>query len=193
MADKRDFYEVLGVEKSASADELKKAYRQMAKKYHPDLNPGNAEAEQKFKEINEAYEVLSDADKRSRYDQFGHAGVDPNYGAGAGGGYGAGGYGGYTNVDIGDIFGDVFGNFFGGGGSRRRSSAIPGDDVDTGLTLTFEEAVFGVKKEISYNKIQKCSTCSGSGAEKGTTPKTCPTCGGSGQVRIQQRTPLGMM
>lgn len=193
MADKRDFYEVLGVEKSASADELKKAYRQMAKKYHPDLNPGNAEAEQKFKEINEAYEVLSDADKRSRYDQFGHAGVDPNYGAGAGGGYGAGGYGGYTNVDIGDIFGDVFGNFFGGGGSRRRSSAIPGDDVDTGLTLTFEEAVFGCKKSVTVTRKETCSECHGSGAAKGTTAETCPTCRGTGRVRTVTQTMFGAM
>lgn len=193
MAEKRDFYEVLGVEKSASADELKRAYRQMAKKYHPDLNPGNKEAEQKFKEVNEAYEVLSDTDKRAKYDQFGHAGVDPNFGAGAPGGYG--GYGGtYTNVDLGDIFGDVFGNFFGGGGAtRRRSSAIPGDDVDTNLTLTFEEAVFGCKKSVTVTRKENCSECNGSGAAKGTTAETCPTCHGTGRVRTVQQTMFGAM
>lgn len=192
MADKRDFYEVLGVEKSASADELKKAYRQMAKKYHPDLNPGNKEAEQKFKEVNEAYEVLSDADKRAKYDQFGHAGVDPNFGAGGPGGYG--GYGGsYTNVDLGDIFGDVFGNFFGGGATRRRSSAVPGDDVDTNLTLTFEEAVFGCKKSVTVTRKENCAECNGSGAAKGTTAETCPTCKGTGRVRTVQQTMFGAM
>lgn len=192
MADKKDYYEVLGVEKSASADELKKAYRQQAKKYHPDLNPGNKEAEQKFKEVNEAYEVLSDADKRAKYDQFGHAGVDPNYGAGAGG---YGGYGGaYTNVDIGDIFGDVFGNFFGGGGStRRRNQAIPGDDVDTNITLTFEEAIFGCKKTINVTRKETCSECNGSGAAKGTTAETCPTCRGTGRVRTVSQTMFGAM
>lgn len=189
MADKRDYYEVLGVEKTASADELKRAYRQQAKKYHPDLNPGNKEAEQKFKEINEAYEVLSDTDKRARYDQFGHAGVDPNYGAGAGGA----GYGGYGNVDIGDIFGDVFGNFFGGGGNRRRSSAIPGDDVNTSVTLTFEESVFGCSKTVSINRKETCSACSGSGAEKGTSAETCPTCHGTGRVITTQQTMFGAM
>ena len=178
MADKRDFYEVLGVQKSVSADELKKAYRQMAKKYHPDLHPNDKEAEQKFKEINEAYEVLSDADKRAKYDQFGHAGVDPNYGAGAG--YGGGYGGGYTNVDIGDIFGDVFGNFFGGGAARKRSSAVPGEDVDTTLTLTFEEAVFGCKKTVTVTRKENCSECNGTGAAKGTTAETCPTCRGTG-------------
>lgn len=190
MADKRDYYEVLGVSKTASQDELKKAYRQMAKKYHPDLNPGNKEAEQKFKEANEAYEVLSDEGKRAKYDQFGHAGVDPNYGAGAG----AGGYGGaYTNVDLGDIFGDVFGNFFGGGGSRRRSSAIPGDDVDTTLTLSFEEAVFGCKKSVTITRKETCSDCNGSGAAKGTTAETCPTCRGTGRVRTVSQTMFGAM
>ncbi len=189
MAEKRDFYEVLGVEKSASADELKKAYRQLAKKYHPDLNPGNQEAEQKFKEVNEAYEVLSDADKRAKYDQFGHAGVDPNYGAGAGG---YGGYGGaYTNVDIGDIFGDVFGNFFGGGGPRRRSSAIPGDDITTNLTLTFEEAVFGCKKSVTVTRKENCSECNGTGAAKGSAPETCSNCRGTGRVRTVSQTMFG--
>ena len=191
MADKRDFYEVLGVQKSASADELKKAYRQMAKKYHPDLHPNDKEAEQKFKEINEAYEVLSDADKRAKYDQFGHAGVDPNYGAGAG--YGGGYGGGYTNVDIGDIFGDVFGNFFGGGAARKRSSAVPGEDVDTTLTLTFEEAVFGCKKTVTVTRKENCSECNGTGAAKGTTAETCPTCRGTGRVRTVSQTMFGAM
>ncbi|MBQ4322841.1 MAG: molecular chaperone DnaJ [Clostridia bacterium] len=191
MADKRDFYDVLGVQKSASADELKKAYRQMAKKYHPDLHPNDKEAEQKFKEINEAYEVLSDADKRAKYDQFGHAGVDPNYGAGAG--YGGGYGGGYTNVDIGDIFGDVFGNFFGGGAARKRSSAVPGEDVDTTLTLTFEEAVFGCKKTVTVTRKENCSECNGTGAAKGTTAETCPTCRGTGRVRTVSQTMFGAM
>ncbi|MBO5221582.1 MAG: molecular chaperone DnaJ [Clostridia bacterium] len=191
MADKRDFYEVLGVQKSASADELKKAYRQMAKQYHPDLHPNDKEAEQKFKEINEAYEVLSDADKRAKYDQFGHAGVDPNYGAGAG--YGGGYGGGYTNVDIGDIFGDVFGNFFGGGAARKRSSAVPGEDVDTTLTLTFEEAVFGCKKTVTVTRKENCSECNGTGAAKGTTAETCPTCRGTGRVRTVSQTMFGAM
>lgn len=193
MAEKRDYYEVLGVQKGAGADEIKKSFRQMAKKYHPDLHPNDKEAEQKFKEINEAYEVLSDADKRAKYDQFGHAGVDPNYGAGQGGygGYG-GGYAG--GVDIGDIFGDVFGNFFGGGASnRRRSSAIPGEDVDTSLTLTFEEAVFGCKKSVSVTRKENCSECNGSGAAKGTTAETCPTCRGTGRVRTVSQTMFGAM
>ena len=190
MADKRDFYEVLGVQKGASADDLKKAYRQLAKKYHPDLHPNDKEAEQKFKEVNEAYEVLSDADKRAKYDQFGHAGVDPNYGAGAGyGGYG----GGYSNVDIGDIFGDVFGNFFGGGAARKRSSAVPGEDVDTTLTLTFEEAIFGCKKSVTVTRKENCSECNGTGAAKGTTAETCPTCHGTGRVRTVSQTMFGAM
>lgn len=193
MADKRDYYEVLGVEKSASADDLKRAYRQMAKKYHPDLNPGNQEAEQKFKEVNEAYEVLSDSSKRAKYDQFGHAGVDPNYGAGAGGA-GYGGYGGaYTNVDIGDIFGDVFGSFFGGGSSRRRSSAIPGDDVNASLTLTFEEAIFGCEKSVTITRKENCSECNGTGAAKGTKAETCPTCRGTGRVKTVSQTMFGAM
>ena len=191
MADKKDFYEVLGVQKSASADELKKAYRQMAKKYHPDLHPNDKEAEQKFKEINEAYEVLSDADKRAKYDQFGHAGVDPNYGAGAG--YGGGYGGGYGNVDLGDIFGDVFGNFFGGGSTRRRSSAVPGADVDVSLTLTFEEAVFGCKKQVTVTRKENCTECNGTGAAKGTTAETCPTCRGTGRVRTVSQTMFGAM
>ncbi len=189
MAEKRDYYEVLGVSKEASADEIKKAYRKLAKKYHPDMNPGNAEAEQKFKEANEAYDVLSDSDKKAKYDAYGHAAFDPAAGGGAGGGFG--GFGGFGDVDLGDIFS----SFFGGGssGSSRRNGPMRGEDINVRVTLSFEEAVFGVKKEISYNRVQKCSDCGGSGAEKGSTPKTCSACGGSGQVRVQQRTPLGFM
>ena len=186
MADKRDYYEVLGVSKDSSADEIKKAYRKLAKKYHPDMNPGVAEAEKNFKEVNEAYDVLSDSDKKAKYDAYGHAAFDPS----AGGGAGFGGFG-----DFGFDFGDIFSSFFGGGGgsSARRNGPVRGDDVTVRVTLTFEEAAFGVKKEVNYNKIQRCSTCAGTGAEKGTSPKTCSACGGSGQVRVQQRTPLGMM
>ncbi len=184
MADKRDFYEILGVSKNATDDEIKKAYRKLAKQYHPDMNPGDKSAEQKFKEINEAYEILSDPDKRSKYDQYGHDAFDPAAGAGAG----FGGFG-----DFGFDISDLFSNFFGGGSSARRNGPVRGDDVNVRLTLSFEEAVFGVKKDVSYNKIQKCSECGGTGAEKGTTPKTCPTCGGKGQVRVQTRTPLGVM
>ena len=186
MADKRDYYEVLGVSKDASADEIKKSYRKLAKQYHPDMNPGDAEAEKKFKEVNEAYDVLSDPDKKSKYDAYGHAAFDPA----AGGGSGFGGFGGFGGMDF-DI-GDIFSSFFGGGGGRR-NGPVRGDDINVRVTLSFEEAVFGVKKEVSFSKIQKCSTCSGSGAEKGTSPKTCSTCGGTGQVRVQRRTPLGMM
>jgi molecular chaperone DnaJ len=187
MAEKRDYYEVLGVSKDSSADEIKKAYRKLAKKYHPDMNPGDAEAEQNFKEVNEAYDVLSDDDKKAKYDAYGHAAFDP---AAGGGGAGFGGFG-----DFGFDFGDIFSSFFGGGGGGggRRNGPVRGDDINLRITLTFEEAVFGVKKEISFSKIQKCSTCAGTGAEKGTSAKTCSHCGGSGQVRVQQRTPLGMM
>ena len=188
MANKRDFYEVLGVSKGASDDEIKKAYKKLAKQYHPDLNPDNAEAEEKFKEANEAYSVLSDADKRQAYDQFGHAGVDSSYGGGAGG------YGGFTNVDFGDL-GDIFGSFFGGGfgssSSRRRSSAIPGDDINVKLTLSFEEAVFGCSKSIKINRNETCSDCNGSGAAKGTTPETCSACRGTGRVKSVSQTVFG--
>ncbi len=188
MAEKRDFYEVLGVEKGASAEEIKRAYRKLAKKYHPDLNPGDAQAEKNFKEVNEAYGVLSDSEKRQKYDNFGHAGVDPSYGGGPGGA----GYG-YGSVDFGDI-GDIFGSFFGGGGfggQRRRSSAIPGDDVTTRLTLTFEEAVFGCTKKVNIVRRETCSDCSGSGAAKGSSPETCPTCHGSGRVKTVSQTVFG--
>ena len=187
MADKRDYYEVLGVSKGASADEIKKAYRKEAKKYHPDLHPGDKTAEAKFKEINEAYEVLSDTDKKARYDQFGHAGVDPNFGAGAGGG-GFDGFG-----DFGDIFSDIFGGFGFGGGQSRRNGPKRGADIRQVIELTFEEAAFGCKKKITLNKMESCETCHGSGARPGTNPTTCSRCGGSGQVTTQTRTPLGYM
>ena len=160
MADKRDYYEVLGVEKGVSDDELKKAYRKAAKQYHPDLHPGDAEAEKCFKEVNEAYEVLSDKEKRARYDQFGHAGVDPNFGAG-GGGYG-GGFGGFG--DFGDL-GDIFGEFFGGSSRRASANNAPrrGENVGVRLDLTFEEAAFGCEKEVSAQRIENCASCGGSG------------------------------
>ena len=185
MADKRDYYEVLGLSKGADEAEIKKAYRSMAKKYHPDLNPGNAEAEAKFKEVNEAYDVLSDADKKAKYDQYGHAAFDPTAGGGGyGGGYG-GGFGDFG--DIGDIFSSFFGGGFGGGSGQRRNAPMRGEDISVRVTVTFEEAAFGVKKEISYNRIQKCGDCGGSGAAKGTKAETCKVCGGSGQRRVTQR------
>lgn len=193
MADKRDFYEVLGVDKSASEAEIKKAYRQAAKKYHPDLNPGDKEAEIKFKEAAEAYEVLSDADKKARYDQFGHAGVDPNFNAG-GGGFG-GGFSGFSDFgDLGDIFGQFFGGGFGGGGRRSNPNAPRrGRDCETVVNLSFEEAAKGCKKTVKVTKIDTCDECGGSGAEKGSSAKTCPVCHGSGQVSATQRTPFGVM
>ena len=194
MADKRDYYEVLGVDKSVSDDELKKAYRKAAKKYHPDLNPGDAEAEKAFKEVNEAYEVLSDKDKRARYDQFGHAGVDPNFGAG--GGYGGGGFGGGFGDfgDLGDIFSSFFGGGFGGGGRRSNPNAPRrGNDTATNVVISFEEAAKGCKKAVKVTKIDTCDECNGTGAKKGTTVKTCPICHGSGQVASAQRTPFGVI
>ena len=192
MADKKDYYEVLGIDRSASEDEIKKAYRKMAKKYHPDLNPGDKEAEKNFKEVNEAYEVLSDKDKKARYDQFGHAGVDPNYGAGAG----AGGFGGFGGADFGDL-GDIFGSFFGGGfgGGRRADPNAPrrGADTSASVVLSFEEAAKGCTKKIKVTRIENCADCGGSGAEKGTGVKTCPVCHGTGQISVTQRTPFGAM
>ncbi|MBQ5809577.1 MAG: molecular chaperone DnaJ [Clostridia bacterium] len=189
MAEKRDYYEVLGVEKSATDSEIKKAYHKLAKKYHPDVNPGNAEAEVKFKEANEAYAVLSDSDKRAKYDAYGHAAFDPAAGGGDGG---FGGFGGFS--DFGG-FGDIFSSFFGGGASSGGGRNAPqrGDDIGVRVTLTLEEAAFGCKKDISFNRIERCGECGGSGAEKGTTVETCHECGGSGQVRVTQRTMLGMM
>ena len=182
---KRDYYEVLGVQKSATAEEIKKAYRKAAMKYHPDRNPGDKEAEAKFKEVGEAYEVLSDDGKRSRYDQFGFAGVDPNYGAGAGGGYGAGGFGGFGG--FGD-FGDIFSEFFGGGSSRGASSQNAprrGENIMTHLELTFEEAAFGCEKEVATPRIETCSACNGNGSADSVI-ETCSQCRGSGQVRTVQ-------
>ena len=186
---KRDYYEVLGVSKGASDDEIKKAYRKLAKKYHPDMNPGDKGAEAKFKEVNEAYSILSDSEKRARYDQFGHAGVDPNYGAGGPGG----GFGGFDmgDIDLGDIFGSFFGGGFGGFGgssSGRRNGPQKGESLRASLTITFEEAAFGCEKEINLNRTEECEACHGSGAEPGTTAETCPDCRGTGVVRVQQRT-----
>ncbi len=179
---KRDYYEVLGVEKSASADEIKKAYRKNAMKYHPDRNPGDKTAEEKFKELGEAYEVLSDEEKRSRYDQFGFAGVDPNYGGGGSGfGGGFGGFGGFGD------FGDIFGEFFGGGGRRGNAQNAPrrGENVGARLELTFEEAAFGCEKEVSAQRIENCSACNGSGSADNVI-ETCSQCRGTGQVRTVQ-------
>ncbi len=185
MADKRDYYEVLGLNKNADDAAIKKAYRSLAKKYHPDMNPGDAEAEMKFKEVNEAYEVLSTPDKKAKYDQFGHAAFDPASG-GAGGGFDfSGGFGDFG--DLGDLFGSFFGGGFGGSSSARRNGPMRGEDVSARVTLTFEEAAFGAKKDVTYNRIQKCSDCDGSGAEKGTKAETCSACGGSGQRRATQR------
>ena len=200
MAENRDYYEVLGIGKNATDAEIKSAYRKLAKKYHPDLNPGNKEAEEKFKEVNEANDVLSDPQKRQRYDQFGFAGVDPNYAAANGGG--AGGFGGgFGGVDLGDIFGDIFGGGFGGGfsgfggGSSTRTANAPrkGHDIQASVILTFEEAAHGCSKKITINRQDTCPDCGGTGAAKGTSPETCPDCGGRGYVVTQQRTPFGVM
>ena len=193
MADKRDYYEVLGVDKNASEDEIKKAYRKLAKKYHPDLNPGDKEAEEKFKEANEAYEVLSDAEKKAKYDRFGHAGVDPNYGAG---GAGYGGFNGQGfDFDLGDIFSNIFGGGFGGfgGGSSNPNAPQRGSDTQTSVTISFEEAAKGCEREVQFSRIEVCDECHGSGAAPGSSPKTCPECHGRGQVTSQQRTPFGVI
>lgn len=190
MAEKRDYYEVLGVDKSASEDEIKKAYRKAAKQYHPDLHPGDKVAEEKFKEANEAYEVLSDAEKKAKYDRFGHAGVDPNYGAGQGG------YGGFNgqgfDFDLGDIFSNIFGGGFGGGGTANPNAPQRGSDTQASVTISFEEAAKGCEREVESNRIEVCDECHGSGAAAGTSPKTCPECNGRGQVTTSQRTPFGM-
>lgn len=183
MATKRDYYEVLGIDRNASDADLKKAYRKLAKQYHPDMNPGNKEAEAKFKEVNEAYEVLSDSQKRANYDQFGHAGVDPN-------GFGGGGFG---DFDFGGI-GDIFDTFFGGGfgrSSRSRSGPQKGADLKHSLELSFEEAAFGVEKQLPVHRLEVCPTCHGSGAKPGTSPITCSHCGGTGQAQYKQNTPFG--
>ena len=184
MADKRDYYEVLGVSKTASDDEIKKAFRTLAKKYHPDMHPGDKECEEKFKEAQEAYAVLSDAEKRKQYDQFGHAVFD-----GTGGG--AGGFD-FSGMDMGDIFGDIFGDFF-GGGSRRRTNDGPmkGSNLRTSVRITFEEAIFGCEKEIEMVLKDECHSCHGTGAKPGTTPETCPKCGGKGKVVFTQQSFFG--
>lgn len=186
MADKRDYYEVLGIDKNADDAALKKAYRVLAKKYHPDTNPGNAEAEAKFKEASEAYAVLSDPDKRRQYDQFGHAAFD-----GAGGG-GAGGFD-FNFEDMGDLFGGMFGDFFGGGRRRQNNGPQKGANLRTSVRVTFEEAVFGCEKEIELTLKEECHTCNGSGAKPGTTPDTCSKCGGKGQVVYTQQSLFGMV
>ena len=189
-SEKRDYYESLGLQKGAGEDEIKKAYRKLAKEYHPDLHPGDKAAEEKFKEIGEAYEVLSDPDKRARYDQFGHAAFDPNAG------YGGGGYsGGFGDMgDLGDILGSIFGGGFGFGGSaRQRSGPRRGDDLRVRLSISFEEAAFGCKKDINVTRIENCDDCIGTGCAKGTKPEPCPECNGTGTVAQQQRTPFGVM
>ena len=184
MAEKRDYYEVLGVDKNADAGAIKKAYYQLAKKYHPDANPGDKAAEEKFKEANEAYEVLSDPEKKAKYDQFGHAAFDPSMGGGAGSGFG--GFGGFEGFgDLGDILGGMFGGAFGGG--RRRTGPQQGEDIGYRISITFEEAAFGVKKEISYSRVCHCPECKGSGAAPGSRAETCSVCHGTGQVKRVQR------
>ncbi|MGN1225283.1 MAG: molecular chaperone DnaJ [Ruminococcus sp.] len=190
--EKRDYYEVLGLQKGASEDEIKKAFKTMARKYHPDLHPGDKEAEAKFKEVNEAYSVLSDADKRARYDQFGHAGVDPNF-AGAGGADGFGGFG-----DMGDIFDSIFGGFGGFGGSSRSAASNAnaprrGGDIHTDVRISFMEACQGVKKTISFAHMDACPQCHGTGADSNTKKQTCPECNGRGSVKTNQRTPFGVI
>ncbi|MBO6118904.1 MAG: molecular chaperone DnaJ [Lachnospiraceae bacterium] len=201
MAEKRDYYEVLGVSKSASAEEIKKAYRVLAKKYHPDANPGDKTAEAKFKEASEAYAVLSDPDKKRAYDTYGHAAFDPNSAAGAASGFGGFDFG---SMDFSDIFsdlfgggagGDIFGNIFGGGYSSGRRSNRPrqGESLRTKVSITFDEAMKGVVKQVTIPYEEECSSCHGSGAKAGTSPVTCSRCGGRGQVTVQQRTPFGVM
>ena len=186
---KRDYYEVLGVSRGASEDEIKKAYKKMARKYHPDLNPGDKTAEEKFKEVNEAYEVLSDADKKARYDQYGHAGVDPNFGAG---GFG-GGFDG--NFDLGAL-GDIFGSFFGGGfgGGRRTNPNAPqrGESIRMSIAISFEEAAFGCEKAVTVERYETCDTCHGNGCAPGTSPEVCPDCHGTGTVQVRRQTPMGV-
>ena len=189
MAEKRDYYEVLGVDKGADDATLKKAYRKLAKKYHPDMNPGDKEAEAKFKEATEAYSILSDPEKRRQYDQFGHAAFE-------GGGGGAGGFGGFDfgGADMGDIFGDLFGDLFGGGRSRRANNGPQrGANLRAVIHISFEEAVFGCEKELELTLKETCSTCGGNGAKPGTSPETCPKCHGEGQVTYTQQSMFGMI
>ena len=191
MAEKRDYYEILGVQKGATQDEIKKAYRKITKENHPDLHPGDKACEERFKEANEAYEILSDEEKRKKYDQFGHAAFDPNAGFN-----GAGGFGGFDGFGgFGDIFGDIFGGFGGFGGGTRANPNAPrkGENLRTNVNISFEEAAFGCKKEVTVIRVESCPDCGGSGCAEGTTPEICPDCGGSGQVRVNQRTPFGMV
>ena len=186
---KRDYYEVLGVSRGASEDEIKKAYKKMARKYHPDLNPGDKTAEEKFKEVNEAYEVLSDADKKARYDQYGHAGVDPNFGAG---GFGGGFDGSFDFGDLGDIFGSFFGGGFGGGRRTNPNAPQRGESIRMSLTISFEEAAFGCEKAVTVERMEQGDTCHGSGCAAGTTPEVCPDCHGTGTVQVRRQTPMGV-
>lgn len=196
-AEKKDYYESLGLKKGASDDEIKSAFRKQAKKFHPDVNPGNTRAEARFKEINEAYEILSDSEKKARYDQFGHAGVDPSYGGGPGGPFGGGGgagFGGFGGIDI-DL-GDIFGSIFGGGrssGGQNRNAPRQGERVRAHVNLTFEEAAFGCEKQVSIQRVETCDDCKGSGCKQGTTAEKCPDCKGTGAVISQQRTRFGVM
>ena len=190
MAEKRDYYEVLGVSKNASEDEIKRAYKKLARKYHPDMNPGDKEAEEKFKEVNEANEVLSNPEKKAKYDQFGFAGVDPNYGAGQGG---YGGAGDFDFGDLGDIFGSFFGGGFGGGGRRNPNAPQRGESIRASLSVEFTEAAFGCEKSITIDRSEQCPTCKGKGCAPGTTPEVCTQCHGTGTVTQAQRTPFGMM
>ena len=184
---KRDYYEVLGISKGASEDEIKKAYKKMARKYHPDLNPDNKEAEEKFKEVNEAYEVLSDPDKKARYDQYGHAGVDPNFGAG-----GAGFDGNFDFGDLGDIFGSFFGGGFGGGRRTNPNAPQRGESIRMSLAISFEEAAVGCEKAVTGDRLEQCGACHGSGCAAGTTPEVCPDCHGTGTVQVRRQTPMGV-
>ena len=190
MADqKRDYYEVLGVSRGASEDEIKKAYKKMARKYHPDLNPGDKTAEEKFKEVNEAYEVLSDADKKARYDQYGHAGVDPNFGAG---GFGGGFDGSFDFGDLGDIFGSFFGGGFGGGRRTNPNAPQRGESIRMSIAISFEEAAFGCEKAVTVERYETCDTCHGNGCAPGTSPEVCPDCHGTGTVQVRRQTPMGV-
>ncbi len=186
MSAKRDYYEVLGIEKNTSEADIKKAYRKLAKQYHPDMNPGDKASEAKFKEVSEAYEVLSDPQKKANYDQFGHAANDPN---------GFGGFqGGFNDFDLGGI-GDIFETFFGGGGSQRsgrnRRGPQKGSDLKYSMEISFDEAAFGVEREINISRMENCPTCDGTGAKPGTSPSTCKHCGGTGQLQFKQNTPFG--
>ena len=199
--DKKDYYEVLGLKKGATDAEIKKAYRQMAKKYHPDLNPDDPEAEAKFKEVNEANDVLSDPEKKARYDQFGFAGVDPSYGAGqgTGGGGGFGGFGGFTGgfsggdgIDLGDIFDNIFGGGFSGGSRSNPNAPRRGSDIVVSLNIKFMEACKGIVRDIEINRVETCPDCNGNGCAPGTSPEVCPDCHGTGTVQVRRQTPMGV-